>query len=310
MTAATFDPWTAVTDSLTFLKENYRRVAIWGLLMYVPVVFILLAFMPIFLAAAAAGASGGTPEDLGLGTSLAVNAVSGLGNVLQVVAAIPIYVAVGFMMWGRTRTKTWLGLRIGMDEVRVFLVYLGMIAAICIGFMVAAVVIGLIVVPLGYVSKVAGALVAVPLVLAAIAATIWVGIRASLIIPATLDKGNFAFVEGWQATKGRFWPLLGAGLLAFLMMLLIAVVFVVVIMIIALIAMLIVGAATGWSFDLAPGTILALTIPGLVVYFVAMAVLAGAQVVLTMGPWYSIWKQLNHNGSAPVAQQPEHDAQL
>lgn len=311
MTRPSFDPWLAVTDSLAFIKQNPLRVFLWGLLIYAPLVVLMLAFLPIYAAMFTAGMEGRSPDDIGLGASLAINAASGIGQILQVVVLIPVYAAIGFMMWGRARAKTWLGLRFGMDEVRVLLIFVAIVAAFCVAALLATVIIMLIALPIGMMSKVAGVLVGIVLGLAAAAAVIWASIRASLIIPATLDKGDFAFVEGWNATKGRFWPLLGTALLAILMSLLIAVVFVIVICIVALIAVLIVASTSGGDVEqISPAVWIGLGIPALILYFVCVSALGAVQVVLTQGPWYSVWKQLNHKGNAPVEVQPESAVQL
>lgn len=311
MTKPSFDPWLAVTDSLAFIKGNAGRVFIWGLLMYLPLLLMFLALMPIYIAAFSAGMEGQSPDDMSVAAALTMNAVSGLAQVLQFVVLIPVYAAIGFMMWARPRAKTWLGLRFGMDEVRVLLIFLAIVAGACVAIMLAAIVISLIVVPVAMASKPAAVLVAIPLVAAALAAVIWAAIRASLIIPATLDKGDFAFVEGWKASKGRFWPLLGTYLLAILMSILISVLFFFVVAILVVIGLVIVAAATGGQLDQASSTLLiGLGVPAGILYFVCVAALGGAQVVLTQGPWYSVWKQLHHIGNAPVEAQPEPTAQL
>lgn len=112
-------------------------------------------------------------------------------------------------------------LRLGMDEVRVFVVTLVIcilfFIAVCVAFIIAAVVGGIAIGALeGW-----GVLVMVLAVLAAVAFTIWLMVRWSLAVPITVDQKKFAFFESFAMTKGRFWPLLGMAVIATIMTLLI-----------------------------------------------------------------------------------------
>ncbi len=113
-------------------------------------------------------------------------------------------------------------MRLGMDEVRVFVVtfviaILFSLAAVIA--LVAAIVIGAVAIRLmeGW-----GALVMVLTVLAAIAFVIWLGVRWSLAVPITVDQKRFAIFDSFAATKGRFWPLLGMAFIAGVMVILVS----------------------------------------------------------------------------------------
>lgn len=108
-------------------------------------------------------------------------------------------------------------LRLGMDEVRVLVVSI----VLAIVFMVATFVVSGIV---GAVIGMAAAaeapalwLVVVLLVCAGIALFVWLAVRLSLAIPITLAERRIAIFDSFAVTKGRFWPLLGMALLAFVM---------------------------------------------------------------------------------------------
>lgn len=106
-------------------------------------------------------------------------------------------------------SRGWiLGLKLGMDEVRVFIVslvgcilvfaiYLGcVLAAVALGGMLTAVTqspAAMVVVLLGYI--------------AALVLMIWIGIRLALAGPASVGEGRFVIFESWGMTKGRFWTL-------------------------------------------------------------------------------------------------------
>lgn len=104
--------------------------------------------------------------------------------------------------------------RLGMDEVRVFVVTL----VICIltaitatvAFVLAAVAGGIAISAM----KGWGVLVMVLAMLAAFAFVIWLCVRWSLAVPITVAEKRMAIFDSFNMTKGRFWPLLGMALIA------------------------------------------------------------------------------------------------
>lgn len=108
-------------------------------------------------------------------------------------------------------------LRLGMDEIRVLVVTLVLSVVLTL----------LMMIPMGFVAYMfwqasagggpAAALGGLLGVFAVIALAIWLMVRFSLAVPITVAERKFAFLDSWRATKGRFWPLLGMGLIAFLM---------------------------------------------------------------------------------------------
>ena len=113
-------------------------------------------------------------------------------------------------------------MRLGMDEVRVFVVtiviaILYSIAA-CIAVVAAAVIGGIAINAIeGW-----GALVMVLAMLAAIAFMIWLAVRWSLAVPITIAQKKFAIFDSFAVTKGRFWPLLGMAFIAFVMVVIVS----------------------------------------------------------------------------------------
>ena len=113
-------------------------------------------------------------------------------------------------------------MRLGMDEVRVFVVtiviaILYSIAA-CIAVVAAAVIGGIAISAIeGW-----GALVMVLAMLAAIAFMICLAVRWSLAVPITIAQKKFAIFDSFAVTKGRFWPLLGMAFIAFVMVVIVS----------------------------------------------------------------------------------------
>ncbi len=113
-------------------------------------------------------------------------------------------------------------MRLGMDEVRVLVVTI--VIAILYSFAAAFALVGA-----GVIGGIAislmegwGALVMVLAMLSAIAFIIWLGVRWSLAVPITVDQKKFAFFDSFAVTKGRFWPLFGMAVIAFIMVIIVS----------------------------------------------------------------------------------------
>lgn len=304
MTISTFSVGTAIQDALSVLRRYPRRTLLWGLLLSLPSLLVLIATLPIIIEAS----RDGTAPDMDAGASVLLNAISSLAQVGQLVVLIPAYAALGFMIWGRERAKTWLGLRFGMDEVRVLLVFLAIVAGAFIVAMAATVIVALIAVPVGMIARPAGVLVGIVLAIAVGCGIVWAMVRTLLMIPASLDLQKFAFVEGWRATKGHFWPLLGTGLLAMLVMAAISIMVVLVLGILMILGIALAYMLSGGEPQTLPaGLWVALGIPAFVVLIVVSAVYSAVQIVLSQGPWYSVWQQLNRTVAAPADIQPRSE---
>jgi len=110
-------------------------------------------------------------------------------------------------------------LRLGMDELRV----LGVTVVLAVLMIAVGTVAGLIGGVVGGIAVAMlegwGVLIMVLLFIGLACLFIWLAVRFSLAVPMTVDEKRFALFDSFRVTKGRFWPLLGMALLAFLMML-------------------------------------------------------------------------------------------
>jgi hypothetical protein len=113
-------------------------------------------------------------------------------------------------------SKGWvLGLKVGMDEVRVIVVTIvgfilqlvALYACMLVGAFAGFAAAGL--------SGALGMLVFAAAYLAGLALSIWVGVRLSFAGPASVAERRFVVFESWAMTKGRFWPLLRAYLIVY-----------------------------------------------------------------------------------------------
>ncbi|WP_297801376.1 hypothetical protein [uncultured Brevundimonas sp.] len=291
-----FDPGVAVVDAINIVRRHPWRMLGWGLLMYLPMLVVMLALVPMFVEMAQLEANGG--GDPSPASAILVQAASNLGQLAQLAIIVPAIAALAFMVWQRPRAKkTWLGMRYGMDELRVLVLVIAYYFGVFLVMFVAIVAIGLISVPLAMVSKPLGILVGVLGGLAAFAGFVWVGIRAVLILPASVDSETFAFVEGWKASKGRFWPLFAVGLLSFLALVAFSILAVVILGIIVLVVALPLGFMSGGDWGTA-NTALAfgLGIPAAILGFLLLSFLQAVSVVMYAVPWYSVWAQMTRAG--------------
>lgn len=104
--------------------------------------------------------------------------------------------------------------RLGMDEVRVFVVSVVItIAAVLIYLLAIAGVVTLGVIAVATEQAWMGLLVVVG-IFAAIALMVWLAVRWSLAIPIVVAEKRFAFFDSFALTKGQFWPLLGMAIIA------------------------------------------------------------------------------------------------
>lgn len=108
--------------------------------------------------------------------------------------------------------------RLGMDELRVFG---ATVVIVLLMFAYYAVAVGVCVV-LGVSAHLSGQswvwLLCVLAGIAAFAGLIWLAVRLSLMVPIIVAEKRFTLFDSFKLTKGRFWPLFGMAVLAFVMM--------------------------------------------------------------------------------------------
>ncbi len=124
------------------------------------------------------------------------------------------------------QSKGWvLGLKLGMDELRAIVVtIIGYVLAFLPGYaLIIAVMMATVGVAVGAAAgggepaaAGAAALLVFPAFIAGFALMIWIGIRLSLAVPASIGERRWVIFESWSMTKGRFWTLFLAYLILFI----------------------------------------------------------------------------------------------
>ena len=278
-------------DSFAVIKAHPWWVLAWGALL---IVLPTIPVIPMFVwMANNFEVLADNPE--AMNEMIGLNLLANLSSVLQLLLMVPIIAAVARLVLGKGIGRI-VGLRASMDELWVFVTYI----AIVLGFFIAAMIIALIVVfaglIVGYASGIEAAGVGTGIVigLVAILPMIWVGVRLSLLIPASIDLNTFALVPAWKASKGHFWPLLGTAFLSMLIMMAISIVWMIALFLIILVLGFVGGAAGLVAFNEDPSqwNWVALIVIGVVLMAVPTFFMQGLNTVLTIAPFTSAWRQL------------------
>lgn len=189
-------------------------------------------------------------------------------------------------------------LRFGGDELRqagaLALTFLLLFAAYIGLVLLALVVGGLAGAAGGVVGGVLGGLLAFLLVLGGLA---FVLVRFSLVSPLTFGRGRIQVLESWRVTKGRFWPLLGAFVLA---LVLVIVVYLLGMMIFLALAALVGGGgmeAIGQAFSPDYSSVGAYFTPAILIYTVVTSVLGALSVAIMGGTAASAYRQITGEGA-------------
>lgn len=215
---------------------------------------------------------------------------------VSLIASAMIYAAVARAVL-RPSESAFGYLRLGMDEVRVLVVSIVLtILFIVLSFVVFGIV--------GMVAGMSAAadmpalwLVVVLLVCAAIALFVWLAVRLSLAIPITMAERRIAIFDSFAVTKGRFWPLLGMALLAFVMSIVVS-------LLGSLVAMpiqLATGGVNGLAGLEGEGipTILQAAWPAIAAWVVINAVISALQVAVVYAPFSAAYRDIK--GGQPNA---------
>jgi hypothetical protein len=187
-------------------------------------------------------------------------------------------------------------LRLGMDEVRVLVVSVVLLIVFMMLMVVTSGIIGAVIAMTVAVETPALWLLVVLLILAAIGVCIWLAVRLSLAIPITVAERRIAIFESFAFTKGRFWPLLGMALLAWVMSIVVG-------LLGSLVAMPL-QLATGGGMMALEGledeslpVILQSAWPAIVAWIVINAVMSALQVAVLYAPFSAAYRDMKDGAS-------------
>jgi len=181
-------------------------------------------------------------------------------------------------------------LRLSGDELRLTLLYIVLLLITFVVLFASTIVGTLAAMPLVAVAgPVGGALVMTALtMLGVVAAMAWVGVRLSLTGPWTFNTGKIDLKGAWLLTRGRFWPMLGAYILA--------VVLATIVGVLGLVIILAAATVTGGGLsDISQPDYSSLAgyfTPTRIVQLVVSAVVSTLQYVILLAPAAAIYRAL------------------
>lgn len=211
----------AAFEGFRLTRRSPVAILIWAAFyLVITVVTLVLAGGPMAMfmqqAAALEGVAEPSPEQI-MPLMGAYFAMLGVILPISLILGAVLYAAVNRAVV-RPAEKSFGYLRLGGDELRVFVVCLVLSILWMIG---AGVAVGVFAVLVGVltatVSEGLGVLVAILGGLALAAVAIWAAVRLSLALPITVAEKRIAIFDSWRLTRGHFWGLLGMAILAFIL---------------------------------------------------------------------------------------------
>lgn len=196
----------------------------------------------------------------------------------------------------RPEQSAWGYLRLGKDEFRVLAVSIAM--GLILGVLGGA---GFTIVSLLFAMGISSGqailfLAALISALSVIAGLLWLGVRLSLAVPMTLDRGRITLFESFRATKGRFWPLLGMTLIVAIMTMVVSFLGGIVAMPVTLVSG---GLERLATLDGAPyAEILTTAWPALAAWSVVNAILSALQLAVLYAPFSAVWRDIRGSDAA------------
>ena len=233
--AESFSIGEAMAAPVRVIRRHPLAVFVWG---FVTMAFSLIGVALIFgvmgpMDFADVAVETEPPAEL-MSRLMAVQGLSMLINVGQLVLAVVIWAAIMRATLRIGRPDKTFFMRLGMDELRLAVVGL----ALFVGAYIAVIILVLIGIAVGAVvwqaSEFAAVVLAMVMTFALIVATAFAMARLALIAPATIILERFAFVEGWNLGKGQVWRLLGLLVCTWLVYVVIYALFVAVLAVVAL----------------------------------------------------------------------------
>lgn len=210
---------------------------------------------------------------------------------------LPISIVVGSVLYGAANravldpsARRFGFLRLGMDEVRIFVVTLVLTIVVVVGLLVLAALAGVVTGFAGSASTGAGVGVGILAFLAVFAVAVFFGIRLSLAVPITFAEKRIAIFDSWRLTKGHFWPLLGMGL--------IAVVMVIIINILGSLVTLPLTLAFGGINQIAAlegadmATVMRTMAPAIIVYVISTSIVSALQLAVLYSPFAAAYRDI------------------
>ncbi len=200
----------ALSAAFSLIGRQPLMIFVWGLLMVAMTGAIYAVILPVFTGMPLGDDA--VVSDAYAAQLMGLSAASNGLTLLMYGVMLVIFNAAGRAALAPGTRDRFLFMRIGMDEVRVAV----SIMAIFLGWYVALLMLILVGVGIGFalwaVSEIAAVVTLLIYGLAVLGLAVFGWARVSLIAPATLVLGRFAFSEGWAIARGQLLKLVGLNL--------------------------------------------------------------------------------------------------
>ena len=288
----------ALADGFRLIWRRPGSVLAWGVVLALPLLLSAIVMIDLFMSIGLdAMAEDVDPSPQALAAMMRMQAWSMLINVVQLIGYVLIIAAIcRAVLWPERAPGRFFDLRVGMDEARVAVAGLAVMAG-CYGVMLVVVLLAFAFgAAFWMVSEAAAVIMGVVVGLAGIVGIVWAALRTSMIMPLSIASQDFAFVSGWKMTKGRVGVLLGLFAATFAVTVVVHVLVLVVIGLIALgvsipfwsqLAAWAESAQSGFP-DFNLGVVAAVGVAA----FVAMAIYYGIVVAIWVAPGVSACRQM------------------
>lgn len=292
----TFSPTDAALEGFRITRERPRVLLIWAIanliISVVMAVLLVTLFGPTLAEIEAMGAGGSDDP------AQAVAAMEKLAPFYAVVLpigllAISVMSAAVYRVVLRPADSAYGYLRLGSDELRLALLVV-IYLVLAIGFIFAVTLVaGLLAAAAGALGGAAEALLGVLILLAALGFIVFVAVRLSLAGPMTFAEQRLRVFESWTLTRGNFWRLLGAYVLAIVLALVVALLALVIYFALAAIS---VGgdlSQVGKVFAPDTTTLGAYFTPAMIIYLIFAAFLSAVQNAVVYAAPAVVYRELS-----------------
>ena len=288
----------ALADGFRLIRRRPGSVLAWGVVLALPLLLSAIVMIDLFMSMGLdAMAEDADPSPQALAAMMRMQACSMLINLVQLIGYVLIIAAIcRAVLWPERTPGRFFDLRVGMDEARVAVAGLAVMAG-CYGVMLVVVLLAFAFgAAFWMVSEAAAVIMGVVVGLAGIVGIVWAALRTSMIMPLSIASQDFAFVSGWKMTKGRVGVLLGLFAATFAVTLVVHVLILVVIGLIALgVSIPFWSQLAAWAEsaqsgvpDFNLGVVAAVGVAA----FVAMAIYYGIVVAIWVAPGVSACRQM------------------
>jgi hypothetical protein len=312
-------PTEAAFSGFSLIRREWRAVLIWAALRLV-VSLVMLGVVALIAGddiARLAEVGAGTPEQLS--DPLAVfQTFKGFEPVLLITWPVgllfqAVMLSALYRAYLRPEESRYAFLRLGRTELVMVAVMLLIGALYLCALFLVTFAAGLVAAVAAKLAPELAALVGLVLLVAVIAAHIWAPVRVSLSLADSFDRNRISLFHSLTLTRGHFWSLFGAYVLALALTVVIMLVALAAFMIVAAIAALIAGqglSTVGQALNPDPLSVAGAFSVAAAIWLVFSSITGACSYPLILGPTAEAYKAFKAQGGPPPAQDFHEEGEI